>query len=182
MKKKGISTLLSIIFLLLLILPGFVSASEGGITPSNPIISSTENKPNKQVPDSNLIKKVPFIGDKDNNKISDDLDELIGINDNEEVSVIVRLKEHPSDAVLNDIAAKVGKFKEKERWQHALKGFAAIMTKGQIKALSKHPFVERIELDREVKAYLDTSTQWTGVSNARLDFGVDGDRDGNKTS
>ncbi|WDU83248.1 S8 family serine peptidase [Caloramator sp. Dgby_cultured_2] len=107
---------------------------------------------------------------------------MVKLNETDEVSVIVRLKEHPSDKVLNEIANKVGKFKEKDRWQHALNGFSAVMTKAQVKALSKIPFVERIELDREVKAYLDTSSQWTGVNNARVDFGVDGDRDGNKTS
>ncbi|MCX7903127.1 MAG: S8 family serine peptidase [Caloramator sp.] len=181
MKKGRISALLTVIFLLMLLLPGFAKATEGEVTQSTPIETQQEEIINKQIDNTYLNEKVPFMGDKDGNKISDDLDDLIKVNETDEVSVIIRLKEHPSDKVLAEIANKVGKFKEKDRWQHALKGFSAVMTKTQVKSLSKIPFIERIELDREVKAYLDTSSQWTGVNNARAEFGVDGDRDGNKT-
>ncbi|MBE3519934.1 MAG: S8 family serine peptidase [Firmicutes bacterium] len=37
-------------------------------------------------------------------------------------------------------------------------------------------------LDREVRAFLNTATSWTGVQAARADFGVTGDRDGSETT
>ena len=75
-----------------------------------------------------------------------------------------------------------GLFTPYARWDRALSGFAASLTPGQVRALARHPLVDRVDEDREVRASLNRATQWTGVNKARTDFGVTGDRDGIATT
>ncbi len=127
--------------------------------------------------------KVAFLGDRDKNKLSDDLDEIMAVKGpSETIPVIVMLKERLAEKLLADLATKAGPFKVKDRWEHAINGFSVSLTPGQIKAVSQHPVVERVEYDREVTAFLGSATSWTGVEAARSEFGVTGDRDGNPTS
>ncbi|MGH9923158.1 MAG: S8 family serine peptidase, partial [Nitrososphaerales archaeon] len=60
-----------------------------------------------------------------------------------------------------------------------ISGFSAKMTKKQILALAALSDTIQIEPDLEVHAFLDKSTTWFGVQKARMDFGVDGNADGN---
>lgn len=128
-------------------------------------------------------RKVAFLGDRDKNKLSDDLDEIMAVKGpSETIPVIVMLKDKPAEKLLADLTTKAGPFTVKDRWEQALNGFSVSLTPGQIKAVSQHPVVERVEYDREVTAFLGTATSWTGVQAARSEFGVSGDRDGNPTS
>ncbi|MCL6581774.1 MAG: protease inhibitor I9 family protein, partial [Firmicutes bacterium] len=126
--------------------------------------------------------EVPFYGDRDGNRLADDLDgKLERAGSAQLLPVVVRLSERVADR-LADLEGVAGKFQMKAQWDAALNGFAADLTPGQIKALSKCPFVERIDYDREYTICLGTATQWAGVKQARLDWGVNGDRDGSATT
>ncbi|MDP3486845.1 MAG: S8 family serine peptidase, partial [Bacillota bacterium] len=94
------------------------------------------------------------------------------------VPVIVVLDRDPSDEVLSGLSVGVGELKA--RWEHALKGFSVEMTPARIKAMVRHPFIQRIELERTYHALgLGSATTWTGVRAARDTYAVCGDRDGN---
>ncbi|MBE3520014.1 MAG: S8 family serine peptidase [Firmicutes bacterium] len=157
-------------------------AAPGLVTPAKP--NAPEMPPvaeGKQA--ERAERKVAFLGDRDKNKLSDDLDEIMTVKGpSETIPVIVMLKDKPAENLLADLATKAGPFKVRGRWEHAINGFSVSLTPGQIKALSQHPMVERVEYDREVRAFLNTATSWTGVQAARRDFGVTGDRDGSETS
>ncbi|ADL08511.1 S8 family serine peptidase [Thermosediminibacter oceani] len=182
MKKRYIPVILIAALFLNILIPGLGAAQPGGVVPGEPVEAiGREEVAQKQLA-AEKIDDLPFIGDRDENKIADDLDGLIEAQGDEKVPVVVRLKENPSEKVLKDLETHIGVIERKAQWEKALKGFSAMMTPEQIRALSKNPMVERIDMDREVKAFINTATQWTGVQAARSDFGVDGDRDGNKTS
>ncbi|MFO7171420.1 MAG: S8 family serine peptidase [Bacillota bacterium] len=126
---------------------------------------------------------LPFLGDRDGNRLSDDLDaRLAAVSAKDRIPVVVVLKERPTEAVLADLDRAAGGLKARQTWEHAIYGFAAELDRAQIDALAKHPLVERVDLDREVRAFLGTATSWTGVNQARANFGVDGNRDGSPTS
>jgi len=136
--------------------------------------------PGKAFPDAPAAR---FLGDRNGNRLADDLDlRLEGVAPGEKVPVIVVVKEAPTDKLLSGLKAEAGPFDVTAQWDLAINGFAAELTAGQIARLARNPFVERIDFDREVIACLGTATQWTGVRQARTDFGVTGDRDGNPTS
>jgi serine protease AprX len=121
-----------------------------------------------------------FIGDADGNRLSDDLDaKLVGAGAGDKISVVVMLTNPPSENFLNGLKNEAGGFETKAVWDLALNGFAADLTAGQIRGLSHNKFVARIDYDREYTATMGTASQWTGVNQARTDFVVDGDRDGN---
>lgn len=182
MKNKILGILLVAVFLVSQAAPGLGAEAPGKLTPLDGLrVSAQEQVLEKDLPAAEA--KLPFLGDRDGNKVSDDLDEkLTKASQDEKIPVIVVLEKNPSSEILGALAAKIGPIATKARWEHALKGFSASLTLAQIEALSKNPNVKRIELDRQVHAFLDRACQWTGVLAARNDFGVEGDRDGNLTS
>ncbi|KAF0194889.1 MAG: peptidase S8 and S53 subtilisin kexin sedolisin [Bacillota bacterium] len=125
-------------------------------------------------------ESVPFYGDLDGNKLSDDLDDLLAkTSPGEKISVIVVLDRAPLDEVLQDLSLGVAELKG--RWEHAIHGFSVDMTPGRIRAMARHPFIQRIDLERTYHALgLGSATTWTGVQAARSTYAVCGDRDGNK--
>jgi len=124
-----------------------------------------------------------FIGDRDGNRLADDLDARVrGAGVAERIPVIVRLAEGPATERLAELTKAAGDFTATAVWDAALHGFAAELTPAQVQALAHSPLVERIDLDREVTVCLGTATLWTGVRQVWADFGVDGDRDGSPTS
>ncbi|MCL6580140.1 MAG: S8 family serine peptidase [Firmicutes bacterium] len=123
-----------------------------------------------------------FIGDRDGNRVADDLDaSLADIEAHATLPVIVRVS-GPVGERLPQLRGLGGNFATKAEWDAALHGFAADLTRAQIEALARSPLVERIDLDREVSTCLSTATLWAGAKQARLDWGVDGDRDGSPTT
>ncbi len=126
---------------------------------------------------------VPFLGDRDGNRLSDDLDARLAAGPaDERVPVIVMLKEAPSAELLDRLARAGGPMDIRAEWDLALTGFATDLTRTQILFLAGHPLVERIDLDREVSLCMGTATLWTGVRQAWADWDVNGDRDGNVNS
>lgn len=127
-----------------------------------------------------LEENVPFYGDLDGNKLSDDLDDLLAKRSpGEKISVIVVLDRAPQDEVLHDLS--LGAAELKGRWEHAIQGFSVDMTPGRIRAMARHPFIQRIDLERTYHALgLGSATTWTGVQAARSTYAVCGDRDGNR--
>ncbi|MCS7249942.1 MAG: S8 family serine peptidase [candidate division WOR-3 bacterium] len=98
-----------------------------------------------------------------------------------EIPVIVLLKEAVSDILVDHLKAKIGDFSIRYRYQ-IIPGFAALLKKEQILQLAKEEVVHHIEYDSPVYAFLGTASSWFGVTKARNDFGVEGDRDGNVNS
>lgn len=96
------------------------------------------------------------------------------------IPVIVTLNAPPGKAV---VALSAGPSRlarplnPKAVWTKALHGFAATLTPEELRALDAHPLVARIEPDRWVFAHSDAAMTWTGVSQARQDFGLSGDLD-----
>lgn len=117
--------------------------------------------------------------DKDGDKIFENLNYLLKME--EEIPVIVLLKEAPSDALISQLEEKIGSFFLKYRYQ-IIPGFAALLKREQILRLAQEEIVSHIEYDSPVYAFLGTASSWFGVTKARTDFGVDGDRDGNPNS
>lgn len=165
-----------------LVHPLAASPAPALVTPAKP--DAPEMPPEAEGKQAERVeRKVAFLGDRDKNKLSDDLDEIMAVKGPyETVPVIVMLKDKPAEKLLADLTTKAGPFKVKDRWEQAINGFSVSLTPGQIKAVSQHPVVERVEYDREVTAFLGTATSWTGVQAARSEFGLTGDRDGNPTS
>ena len=124
-----------------------------------------------------------FIGDADGDGLSDDLGARLGnAGSSDGIPVIVVMSQAADDAALAQLDKVAGGFKLTARWDRALDGFAATLNKGQIRALSRHPLVSRIDYDRPVFAFLNTATLWTGVQQVWTDWGVNGDRDGSVTT
>lgn len=122
--------------------------------------------------------------DSDKNKILDALDEeLKSKGDNYKKDVIVLLNVPLKEVGENVKMLKkiMGDFQAGEVYS-VISGFSAKMSKKQIHGMSKLGLTVQIEPDREVKAFLDTSTAWFGAKQARIDFGVDGNVDGNASS
>ena len=96
--------------------------------------------------------------------------------------VIVMFDQAFNDQAYTDLAGKIGAFSAKFKYNAAFHGFAADLTKGQINALQKLPFVKQVEYDMPVQATMNTAKTWFGSEKASTDFGLNGDRDGNPTS
>ncbi|EKP94404.1 S8 family serine peptidase [Thermaerobacter subterraneus] len=132
---------------------------------------------------------LPVLTDTDGDRVSQDLEDwLAQASPGDRQAVIVRLRpgtlgrEGGVHRLVGRWQAAVGSFAAGPSWQHALEGFAARLTPGQIRALAQQPEVAVIEPDRPVRAHLGTATTWTGVRQAWSDFGVTGDRDGRPTA
>lgn len=117
--------------------------------------------------------------DTNGDKIFENLNYLLKVE--EEIPVIVLLKEAPSDALLLHLEEKIGGFSLKYRYQ-IIPGFAGLLKREQILRLAQEGLVSHIEYDGPVSAFLGTASSWFGVTKARTDFGVQGDRDGNVNS
>ncbi len=135
--------------------------------------------PGKSLPE---LTSVPFMGDRNGNKLADDLEARLAEVPGGRIPVVVVLNSAPTDQVLARLSEVSGAFEVTDRWTHALNGFATSLTRGQIEALARNPFVTRIDLDRTYTICMDTATSWTGVRRVWSDWGVNGDRDGSYTT
>jgi len=133
-------------------------------------------------------RPVPFLGDRDQNKIADDLEDhlsalapgrvtALGETPEAGASTVVSLNQPATDELLADLAREAGDFTPTVRWQRALSGFAARLSPAQIARLAEHPAVHRVNPDRPARVHLSGATSWTGVRQAWSDWGLCGDRD-----
>jgi len=119
-----------------------------------------------------------LIQDADGNKVFDDLEErLAGAGPDETFPTIVLLHEPVTPANQESLQRLAGPFAIGHQYR-SINGFAAALSKSRIVTLAGHPLVKQIEFDRFLTPALDTATFWSGVQKARIDFGVDGNRDG----
>lgn len=120
----------------------------------------------------------PLITDSDGDKIFDDLEQSLAQTvPGRALNVVVLLKQPLTATNLNNLRQRAGPFNID--WQYrSINGFATSLTRDQIVAMAAMGLVAQIETDLQVKAFLDTSTHWFGVQNARTVFGVDGNADG----
>jgi serine protease AprX len=127
--------------------------------------------------------EVSFIGDANGNRLADDLDlKLVGANAGDKIACVIQLTAAPSENFMNGLKSEAGGFEAKAVWDQAFNGFAADLTPGQINGLAHNKFVQLIDYDREYFATMGTATLWTGVQQARADFGVTGSRDSSETT
>lgn len=119
------------------------------------------------------------IADLNNDKIYEDLARAMEETaDIQEFDVIVAFNEEYN---IQGLKNAIGDFTTKYAYQN-IYAIAARLNKGQINALSKHKSVDHIQLDGKVKACMSTASSWFGVSKARIDFGVTGNKDGYPTA
>ncbi|GAX91575.1 peptidase S8 [Effusibacillus lacus] len=128
-------------------------------------------------------QKIPVIADLNKNKLFDNLEELlVSAQPGDRIPVIVMFNQAFNDHSYADLETKIGAFAAKFKYDAAFHGFAAELTKGQIDALQKMPFVKQVEYDMPVEVTMNTAKTWFGSEKASTDFGLTGDRDGNPTS
>lgn len=159
---------ISKILILILVISGLVGF---GLAGQIFRVVAQEKKP--LVTDKKLLKII----DKDKNKIFDNLEELLKDQPDEAFfNTIILFEEALSDALFEKAKGKIGDFSIKYQYS-SISGIAAALTKGQIIALSRIPFIKQIEYDAEVKIFLDEASYWFGVKKARTDFDLDGNLD-----
>lgn len=103
---------------------------------------------------------------------------------NNDVKVIITLKEEATDKNIKGLQEKIGGFKVgKKGWVNSYpNGFAATVKKNQLKALKEDSSVARIDIDEKKHILLETATYWSGTDKVMLSpptgYGVTGDMDG----
>ncbi|WP_028988346.1 S8 family serine peptidase [Thermicanus aegyptius] len=124
-------------------------------------------------------EKRESLADQNRNKLSDSLDAKLQVSGEEEsLPVIVLFKDDSSS--LENWEKNLAKDKIRQKYTH-IPGFAANLTKKEIESLQNAPEVVRIDYDETVYALLGSANDSFGISKARTDFGVDGNRDGLST-
>jgi len=114
--------------------------------------------------------------DRDGNKIFDRLDKMVGTAGPEDKIPVIAVFNRPT--TVNQLQGPLGAFKVNQTYEN-LPFLAMDLTPGQIQALSKMPFIKQVEYDEPVSICMGTASTWFGVTKARTDFGVTGDKDGN---
>jgi serine protease AprX len=103
------------------------------------------------------------------------LEDVLGsASESQKIPVIVQFQPALTEAEYDLLGKRLGAFALKHRYS-IIPGMAAGLTKGQINALSRMPFVRLIEYDNPVYAFLDSATQWFGVDDAVIDSSATGD-------
>ncbi|MDB4896248.1 MAG: peptidase and in kexin sedolisin, partial [Firmicutes bacterium] len=90
--------------------------------------------------------------------------------------VIVQFTTAANPALYQAVEQSAGRLGYKAQWDAAIQGFAAKLTKRQIRALQGLSVIKQVDLDQPVHITNDTSTLYTGVQKARADYGIDGSR------
>lgn len=130
-------------------------------------------------PDVPGVASSPYL-DFNRNRIYDDLDALLASSaPTRPLTVIVMTTSAVDDASIAQLRASLGDFKLNAIWQ-VVDGFSADMTPAQILQLATRPDVVQIERDQGGSIMIDTARNWYGADKAVTDFGVDGDRTGNR--
>lgn len=101
--------------------------------------------------------------------------------DGDLAQTMVLLTDPVTDDRIDSLDKKVGKLAVSRRFQ-LVNGFAATLSKGQIKRLSKFDEVVHIEEDSEVEIFNDGAQAAFGVAAARQHSGLSGSADGNVNS
>ena len=114
-------------------------------------------------------------GDTDGDRLFDRLERKLEDKDpGDEVRVIVTLRDPATAERTRRLADAVGDVDVRRRFS-IIPAFAATATKAEAAALAKRPEVAHVEEDRPVRAFMDTAKAAYGVTEARIDTGVDGD-------
>jgi serine protease AprX len=101
--------------------------------------------------------------------------------ESDEIPVTVIFNKKLTDEEFASVEKLLGNPKIKHKFEN-VSGAALSLTKSQISQLEQSDLIKQVEYDEKVHATLSTATNWFGVSKAKTDFSVDGDRDGAPTS
>lgn len=112
--------------------------------------------------------------DANRDKVFDSLEEVLATAADAPVPVIVLTDPGFSVKQLEAVVGPV----EVTHVYTVVPGFAARLTRDQVTRLSKERWVRQIEYDARVQVQLDSAGRYFGTSQARQDFGVTGDADG----
>ena len=117
--------------------------------------------------------------DRDRDKVYDDLEaRLAPLGASQRASVIVTLEAAATTTRIAGLKQAVGTFAVSHRFG-IVDGFAADLTKGQVRALARRADVSAVEENSRVRALNDGAQASFGVTKARADApGLDGDGDG----
>ena len=126
------------------------------------------------------VGDVPVKADRDGDKVLDDLEARIAdLGPDARVSAIVTVSAPATDTRIRGLEHAVGPFAVSHRFS-IIDGFAATLTKGQIRALAQRADVVRVEENSRVRAWNEGAQASFGVAKARADVpSLDGDADGN---
>jgi serine protease AprX len=114
--------------------------------------------------------------DSNGNKLFESLEMILTkVTDDEKIPVLIMAR---SEKELPELELAAQGLEVTHRYK-VVPAMAARATRAQITSLVKQSCVRHIEYDAEVRIQMDGATQWSGVNQARTDFGVTGDRDGN---
>lgn len=128
------------------------------------------------------IEEIRKLYDDNKDKLFESLSqEMDKAKDEDELSVIIVFNEKVNEVKQSAMKNVLGSYKTKYEYKN-IPAVAMKLSKKQINELSKLDIVNHIEYDEEVKAVMDTADYWCGTEEARNDFNVDGNRDGNNSS
>lgn len=113
--------------------------------------------------------------DLDGNKVFDRLDKLVGNAGPQERIPVIAVFDRPTKP--EKLRGPLGEFTVNQTYDN-FPFLALSLTPGQVKALARLPFLVQVEYDEPVHVMMDTASTWFGVTKARGDFGVTGDRTG----
>lgn len=113
--------------------------------------------------------------DQNQNKIFDSLEATLATApEGQKVPVLILAE---GRAELAEAQKAAGDIDVKYRYD-VVPAMAASVTREQVAVLAQQEGIRQIELDAEVRVALDGANRWFGTAQARTDFGVTGDRDG----
>ncbi|MHB8063662.1 MAG: S8 family serine peptidase [Ruminiclostridium sp.] len=101
--------------------------------------------------------------------------------ESDEIPVTVVFNKKLTDDEFASIEELLGNPEFKHKFE-IIPGVALSLTKDQISQLEQSDLVQQVEYDEPVHATLNTSSNYFGVTKARTDFSVEGDRDSAPTS
>jgi serine protease AprX len=116
--------------------------------------------------------------DRNQNKIFDSLELVLAkAGDDDKIPVLILARRQQDLAMLERMA----ELAEVKYRYTVVPAMAATVTKKQVEFLARQEQVRQIEYDAEVRITLDGANRWFGTAQARVDFGVSGNRDGQPT-
>lgn len=134
----------------------------------------------REAPSHGPAERSGVKADRDGDGVFDDLERrMASLATDGRLPVIVTLTAPASKERVDQLKRQDGQFDVKRRFG-LIDGFAATVTKGQVRSLARRPNVVAVEEDSTVRRFNNTAQESFGVTKAQQDApSLDGDGDGN---